>query len=579
MDCIIFIFTATLIFLEAQQVRGWGLSNMVYKDESGVGDIAKTQPADNFDAQPDTALIKKSERFTSDQKEIIAKEAENQAQKVLERKITGQDWNSLDEAKSAIVAKKNTIEDLSFSIESRKPSVTSQDLPPISTAINSLVQSKEEQADTANISYDHIRSVIDEKRKERSELDVDADADLELFSPEKEKNDFLKSNRLMLPILCGAVLLACCSITTVSKLNDLNDLIRRGDALYIQSKFSESLEYYDQALLRDNSLIGPRLKRAQILCSKGEYARALADCEYVLSRFPNDHQALKQCALLSVLCKKNKRALQCAQKLLRLQYTESKDLVVIIKALAASNEHLRAIYFYEKLSQIDRESSIDGNLIDTIKDSRIKANQYSYSKGLIELRKASISDPSRKIDYLLCMVDFAAKRKKYSDAAKICSEVLAMDSANTKAALKSVWFKYLLISPGNVPKNLVESAHKQRQNSRLMALKTKAFEAYEKEDYNSAVEALSQALQNNPQDPDLKRFLSYILMKASLLDRVSAYQNSNKASLDELITLMKILHDSRQTALASKVAANAVKRYPKEASANLEFQKIIKEGY
>lgn len=553
---------------------------MVYKDESGAGDIAKAQPADNFEAQPDTALINKSVRFTSDQKEIIAKKAQSQAQKVLERKTSEQDWNSLDEAKSAVVAKKNTIENLSFSIESRKPSVTSQDLPPVSTSINSLVQSKEEQADTANISYNHIRSVIDEKRKERSELDADADAELERLSSGKvKKADILKSNRLMLPILCGAVLLACCTITTVSNSNDLNDLIRRGDALYIQAKFSESLEFYDQALLRDKSLTGPRLKRAQILYSKGEYARALSDCEYVLSRFPNDHQALKQCTLLSLLCNKNKKALQCAQELLRLQYTEPKDLVVIIKALAANNEHLRAIHFYEKLSQVNKDRSIDGNLIDTIKNSRIKANQYSYSQGLIELRKASISDPSRKIDYLLCMVDFAAKRKKYSDASKICSEVLALDSANAKAALKSVWFKYLLISPGNVSKNLVESAHKQRQNSRLMALKTKAFEAYEKEDYNSAVEALSQALQNNPQDLDVKRFLSYILMKASLLDRVTSFQNSNKASLDELMTLMKSLHDSRQTALASKVAAYAVKRYPKEASANLEFQKIVKEGY
>ncbi len=547
---------------------------MVYENESVSGEIAETQLADNFEIQAESAFSKKSLRHTGDQKNILEKKAESQIQKALERKSTREDWNSLDEAKSAIVAKKNTIENLNFSVESRKPSVTSQDLLPVSTSINSLFVSKEQQENTANISYDHIRSVVDEKRKERIESDQTSNQSAPSID---KKENLLQLNRLGLKVVFGPLLLACCIIPVIYKFNDSSGLISKGDDLFVQSKFSESLESYNRALSLDNSLIGPRLKRAQIYYAKGDYARALTDCEYVLSRIPSDHQALKQCALLSLLCKKNKRAMECAQELLRLQYTEPKDLVVITRVFAANNEHLRAIYFYEKFLQVNKDKSLTESLKNTIEVSRKKASQYSYSKGLIELRKASISDPSRKIDYLLCMVDFAAKRKKYSDASNLCSEILSLDSANTKASLKSTWFKYLLISPNNVATSATTANNKPRQNAKLNALKSKVFDAYEKGDYNSAYEALSQAIQINPQDPDLKKFLSYTLMKASLLDRVSAYQSSRQASLDELITLMRSLSNSQQNKLASKVAAYAIQKYPKEAPSNLEIQKISKD--
>lgn len=548
---------------------------MVFENETGSNDIAETQLADNFEATSDSALLKKSLRLTSEQKKIIETKAENQIQKAFAKKSTAQDWSSLDEAKSAIVARKNTIENLNFSVESRKPTATSQDLFAISTSINTLAEAKEEQESTANISYDHIRSVIDEKRKVRLESDQASEEASSNSDTKKEHS----SKRINLKLLAGPVLLACCIFALVNKSNDLNGLIRKGDDLFVQSKFSESLEFYDRALSLDSSLIGPRLKRSQLYYSKGDYERALKDSEYVLSRIPSDHQALKQCAFLSALCKKNKRALECAQELLRLQYTEPKDLVVIITALAANDEHLRAIYFYDQFLRVNKDKSLTELLKSTIENSRKKASQYSYQKGMNELRKASISDPARKIDYLQCMVDFAAKRKNYTDASKICSEILALDSANTKAALRSQWFKYLLISPGSSIADVTAAKGKQRQNAKLMALKTKAFEAFENGDYNATGEALSQSFQINHQDPDARKFLSYVLMKASLLDRVSAYQNSQQVSLDEQIRLMRSLHDSHQTKLASKVASYAVKKHPREVASSLEFQKILKEGY
>lgn len=547
---------------------------MVYENESGSSETAETQLADKFEVQVESALSKKSLRLTSDQKKTLEKIAESQVQKVLERKSTAEDWNSLDEVKGAIVAKKNTIENLNFSVESRKPSVTSQDLPPASTAINSLIISKEQQENTANISYDHILSVVDEKRKERIESDQTPNQSVP--SIDKKENLF-QLNRLSLKVICGPLLLACCIIPVIYKFNDPTGLIAKGDDLFVQSKFSESLESYDRALTLDNSLIGPRLKRAQIYYSKGDYVRALEDCEYVLSRIPSDHQALKQCAFLSMLCKKNKRAMECAQELLRLQYIEPKDLVVITRVLAANNEHLRAIYFYEKFLQVNKDKTLAESLKSTIEDSRKKANQYTYSKGLIELRKATISDPSRKIDYLQCMVEFAAKRKKYSDASNICSEILALDSGNAKAAMKSVWFKYLLMSPNINSANVTVVKNTQRPNAKLTALKSKAFDAFEKGDYYSTSDALTQAIQINPQDSDLKKFLSYVLLKATILDRVTAYQNLRQASLDELITLMRSLCDSRQTKLAAKVATYALQKYPREASSNLEIQKTLKD--
>lgn len=548
---------------------------MVYENEAGSNDVAETQLADNFEACSDSALSKKSVRLTSEQKKIIETKAESQIQKALARKTTAQDWSTLDEAKSAIVAKKNTIENLNFSVESKKPTATSQDLLPVATSINTFAQAKEEQESTANISYDHIRNVIDEKRKERLESDQPS----EQGSANKDIKGSFQSKKLSLMVVCGPLLLAGCIIAVINKSNDLNGLIRKGDDLFVQSKFSESLEFYDRALSLDSSLIGPRLKRSQLYYSKGDYARALADSEYVLSRIPSDHQALKQCAFLSVLCKKNKRALQCAQELLHLKYTEPKDLVAIITALAANNEHLRAIYFYEKFMQVNKDKSLTDLLKITIANSRKKASQYAYQNGLNELRKATISDPSRKIDYLYCMVDFAAKRKNYSDASKFCSEILALDSSNANAAMKSEWFKYLMISPGNASVDVIVLKNKQSQNAKLNTLKAKAFEAFEKGDYNATGEALSQSLQINPQDPDVRKFLSYTLMKASLLDKVTAYQNSKQASLDELIRLMRSLHDSHQTNLASKVASYAVKKYPREVASNPEFQKILKEGY
>lgn len=534
---------------------------MSYTHEPGSKDFTRTQLADNFEPQSEAALLKRSE---------------SQIQKVLERKNSAQDWNVLDEAKSAIVAKKNTIENLNFSVKSQKPTVTSQDLLPVSTEINSLNLSKEQQENTSNISYDHILSVLDTRRKERVEPDPAED---EVFSKTEKKKSFYQSHRLSVQMACGVVLLACCVVGTVKKSNELSGVIQRADDLFVQSKFSQSLGFYDRALSQDQSLIGPRLRRVQIYYLKGDYARALADSEYVLSRFPNDHQALKQCAFLSVLCKKNKRALECAQALLRLQYTEPKDLVVIIKALAANNQHLRANYFYEKFSQVNQDKTLATNLTATIKYSRSKLAQYSYQTGMNELRKASISDPSRRLDYLHYMVDFAAKRKNYRDASNLCSEILGLDSSNSKAALKSELFKYLLISPGGSFTKELNSSTKVRQNAKLSALKAKAFDAFEKGDSSSASDALSQAFQISPQDPELKKFLSYTLMKASLLDKVTAYQNSRQATLDELIGLMRSLHDSHQTNLASKVAAYAVKRYPKEIATNVEFQKIVKEGY
>ena len=90
---------------------------MVFENETGSSDVAETQLADKFEAASDSALLKKSLRLTSEQKKIIETKAENQIQKALARKATSQDWSSLDEAKSAIVAKKNTLENLNFSIE------------------------------------------------------------------------------------------------------------------------------------------------------------------------------------------------------------------------------------------------------------------------------------------------------------------------------------------------------------------------------------------------------------------------------------------------------------------------------
>jgi tetratricopeptide (TPR) repeat protein len=546
---------------------------MVYENESGSGETAETQLADNFEVQVESALSKKSSRLTSDQKKILEKTAESQVQKALEKKPTRDDWNSLDEAKSAIVAKKNTIENLNFSVESKKPSATSQDLPPVSTAINSLIISKEQQENTANITYDHIRSVFNEKTKESIESDQDSN---QSSSNTTKKQNLFQLNNLSLQAISGVLVIAGSLIYLgISKSNDSTSLTQKGDDLFVQSKFSESLKFYDQALGVDNSLIGPRLKRAQIYYAKGDYARALADCEFVLSRIPSDHQALKQCALLSMLCKKNKRAMDCVQELLRLQYTEPKDLVVIIRVLAANHEHLRAIYFYEKFLQVNKDKVLAESLKNTIVYARKNANQYSYSNGLIELRKASISDPSRKIDYLQCMVEFAAKRKKYTDASNICSEILALDSGNAKAGMKSLWFKYLLMSPNINSANGTVAKNTQRPNAKLTALKSKAFDAFEKGDYYSTSDALTQAIQINPQDSDLKKFLSYVLLKATILDRVTAYQNLRQASLDELITLMRSLCDSRQTKLAGKVALYATQKYPREASSNLEIQKTL----
>ncbi len=549
---------------------------MVYENESVSSEIAETQLADNFEIQAESAFSKKSLRHTGDQKKTLEKTAESQVQKALEKKPTRDDWNSLDEAKSAIVAKKNTIENLNFSVESKKPSATSQDLPPVSTAINSLIISKEQQENTANITYDHIRSVFNEKTKESIESDQDSNQSSSNTS--KKQNPF-QLKHLNLQAVSGVLVIAGCLIYFgISKSNDSTSLTQKGDDLFVQSKFSESLQFYDQALDVDNSLIGPRLKRAQIYYAKGDYARALADCEFVLSRIPSDHQALKQCALLSMLCKKNKRAMDCVQELLRLQYTEPKDLVVIIRVLAANHEHLRAIYFYEKFLQVNKDKSLTESLKGTIEDSRKKANQYSYSNGLIELRKASISDPSRKIDYLQCMVEFAAKRKKYTDASNLCSEILALDSGNAKAGMKSLWFKYLLMSPNINSANGTVAKNTQRPNAKLTALKSKAFDAFEKGDYYSTSDALTQAIQINPQDSDLKKFLSYVLLKATILDRVTAYQNLRQASLDELITLMRSLCDSRQTKLAGKVALYATQKYPRETSSNLEIQKTLKDA-
>lgn len=489
-----------------------------------------------------------------------------------------QTWDSLDGLKHVLQEKKRTL---------------SQDSLEIPLAVNSKKEdstqfeqsNRESQDSTANITVELLRNVIGGKlseAKQNGTYQDEAEHQETRFNKDKKAGPIQKLNLNRMQV----ILLASCLVASpiifvfslVNLLNDTSNLSEKGDELFAQSKYSESLKFYDRALGINERLIGTRLKRAKIYELQGDYARALADCNKVLAFLPDDHQALRQCAWTSLKSKNKLRAKQCAQRLLHLQYSEPQDLLIIMSALAANQEHLRALFFYEKILRSTSDAEIRAKADEAIAHSKKQIAHYPLNKGEQELTSAMKSDSHHKNEYARYLIKFVANRGNFVEALTLSSQLLPKNKPDLKDLAMSTRLKYISMESGlNLAPQAMAKNHKHQKAS-IGELKTQAFSNYQNGQFLESSENLIQALKQNPGDPELRKFLSYLLAKANLTDQlcgeIETFEMIRSASAHELTLLITKMFDSKQDKLARKLAVYSTNKFKTSSQTLFEIAQI-----
>lgn len=492
-----------------------------------------------------------------------------------------QTWDSLNGLKDVLQEKKRTLSkenlEIPLTVDSK-----------IVDSIQVELFDRESQESTANISIELLRNVIDSKLSEAKQNGASADGtESQESRPKKiEKEGLIQKlnlNRIQVILLASCIVASpmVLILSLVHLLNDTSNLSEKGDELFVQSKYSKSLKFYDRALSINERLIGTRLKRAMIYELQGDYVHAMADCNKVLAFLPDDHQALRQCASVSLKSKNKLRAKQCAQRLLKLHYNEPLDLLIIMSALAANQEHLQALFFYEKILRSTSDLEILAKAEASIAHSKKQITQYSLNQGEQELKAAMKSDSYRKDEYARYLIKFVANRGNFVEAVTLSSQLLPKNKPDLKDLAIFTRLKYISMENGlsAVPQAIVKNKKYQKVN--LAELKTQAFNKYQNGQFLESSEELIQAIRQNPSDPELKKFLNYLLAKANLTDQlcgeIETFEMIRSASAHELTLLITKMFDSKQDRLARRLAVYSTNKFKTSLQTLFEITQICKK--
>lgn len=482
-----------------------------------------------------------------------------------------QTWDSLDGLKDVLQEKKRTLSQESLEI----PITVEQ-------------SNRESQDSTANITVELLRNVIGSKlseAKQNGSYEDETEFQETLTKRVSNIGPIQKLNLNRMQVILLATCLAASPIififSLVHLLNDTSNLSEKGDELFAQSKYAESLKFYDRALGINERLIGTRLKRAKVYERQGDYARALADCNKVLAFLPDDHQALRLCASISLKSKNKLRAKQCAQRLLQLHYSEPQDLLIIMSALAANQEHLRAIFFYEKILRSTSDAEIRAKADAAISHSKKQIAHYTLNKGEQELKSAMKSDPYHKDEYARYLIKFVANRGNFIEAVTLSSQLLPKNKPDLKDLAISTRLKYISMTNGlnTAPQAITKNNKPQKAN--LAELKAQTFIHYQNGQFIESSDEFIQALKQNPSDPELKKFLNYVLAKANLTDQlcgeIETFETIRSASANELTLLITKMFDSKQDRLARKLSIYSTNKFKTSSQTLFEIAQICQK--
>ncbi len=126
----------------------------------------------------------------------------------------------------------------------------------------------------------------------------------------------------------------------------------QGMDLYYQGKYREAIVAFTEAIKKDPSFLKAYRARAKAEEKIGEYARALEDIDYYLSKKPNDQDGLYLRMRINIKRKDYSRALEDADALLALAPGEPTYIYSRALILEATGKYREASDLFKKASEL-----------------------------------------------------------------------------------------------------------------------------------------------------------------------------------------------------------------------------------
>jgi tetratricopeptide (TPR) repeat protein len=340
-----------------------------------------------------------------------------------------------------------------------------------------------------------------------------------------------------------------------AKRGDSLDLLNLANALAADKKHARALVSFDLYLKAhpDNALVLAKRELSFSQLQMYDYTRANQELKEAIKEDPvRRNEYLLQLAQIAAMFKK---------------YPTAAD--VYSQILAANPNNTTALAAYGWYSYLAGERAV----------------------GLAALSRAIDREPSPQAHYWrgsIYMADkqFTVARVEFERAsASIPSSVST--AAKQKIALCQ------LLEEEKLPKHLGRNASNETaarlsdheaheiSDADVSALKSKAYEALKNGRIAYAVAALSRAIKLSPDDPELRQYMTYALIKTDqpddALSQLSAWDKLATVGVHDFGSVIVAMFQSRQDESAKRVSLYAISRFSKNASALLEIAKICSE--